>query len=235
MSTLNITDYNGWVKCRSSFYSAQETCHNYCVEFKQGLNVLRGDVDSSGWAINYGISMLDFCKKPDIAIEYGNIVYNGKSVNIKMLSEHCCYMDECFPLFKSKSSVYSLIKAGLRKTSSSYSAEDVCRLFELDDERVKRSVNQSGNERFRAMSAIGFAYSKDVFCFPWISKVMFLYYGKNLIYALSVLSEKGKIVILPTSIEIACFGVKAYNDIPSLNEEWINRRSSFLCNENIVT
>ena len=54
-----------------------------------------------------------------------------------------------------------------------------------------------GNERFRCMAAIGYAYDKDIFCFPWLSRMRFDYYHRNLTDVLQILKDRQKIVIFP--------------------------------------
>lgn len=75
-----------------------------------------------------------------------------------------------FTLFSTGKSVRKLIMQGIKKNKLDCTPDDIKALFELDDQRFERPVKCVGNERFRAMAAIGYAYGKQVYCFPWLSK-----------------------------------------------------------------
>ena len=118
---------------------------------------------------------------------------------ISDLTKHCCYLDNTlYSLFSSKrKTVLQLITKGLKKSQINMTAEQVCQLFKLDSERIHRPIYQVGNERFRAMAAVGYAYGKQVFCFPWLSKKMFDYFTNNILWLLDIIDELNLIAIVP--------------------------------------
>ena len=73
-------------------------------------------------------------------------------------------------------------------------------MFQIDNDRFERSLASMGNEIFKAMSAIGFSYNKEIFCFPWLSSKRFNSYHRNLSVLLHILEKLGKIVIVPVGI-----------------------------------
>ena len=203
MEINNISIKNdGYVYCKSNFYSAQDFLNSdFIYNFSKGINKLCGEIDSGTWAISYLISMYKYRPKDFVLFEPPKITINDNSFNLNDFFEYTCYMDKIYPLFANNSTVEKLIVKGLKHSKSEYSTEEIKRLFKLDNERFKRSLNGTGNEVFKAMAAIGFAYGKEVFCFPWFSNMRFKNYHKNITDLLDVLSNLNKIVILPLGVD----------------------------------
>ncbi len=70
-------------------------------------------------------------------------------------------------------------------------------MFCIDKERFERLLFGVGNERFRCMAAIGYVYDKDIFCFPWLSRMKFDTYHRNLTDVLQILQDRQKTILLP--------------------------------------
>ena len=132
--------------------------------------------------------------------EQPKVAVNDIMISLKEFSKASCYMDKTDPLFSSTKSVKKQIKQGLAHSKLDYSYDDIKNLFELDSQRVERSLNKVGNEIFRAMAAIGLSYNKEVFCFPWLSHKHFEYYHGNLTILLEILEKLGKTVIIPVGM-----------------------------------
>ena len=191
----------GYVHCKSSFYSAQDGLderQNYT--FFPGLNNLIGEIDSGNWAVSYLLSMYKYRPEDFILFEQPVAILNGKSILLNELTEHSCYMDKIDPLFASDHSVKELVIKGLEYSDSIYSSTDIKDMFHISDERFDRTIEGVGNEIFKAMAAIGFAYGKEIYCFPWLSNNRFKYYHENLTVLLQTLESLGKTVILPKGI-----------------------------------
>lgn len=198
IENINIKG-EAYVHCRAMFYIAQDGLsidRNYT--FETGINKLIGEIDSDLWGISYYLSMYKYRKKDFIIFEKTEIIVNGTEMSIDELSEYTCYMDESFyPLFSTGKSVRKLIMQGIKKNKMDCTPDDIKALFELDDQRFERPVKCVGNERFRAMAAIGYAYGKQVYCFPWLSKKRFDYYHGNMIWLLDILEKLEMIAIVP--------------------------------------
>lgn len=106
-------------------------------------------------------------------------------------------MDRRYPLFSNNISVRKLIARGIKKNRLSISPDEVRTLFGIDENRFERSLSFVGNEIFKVMTAIGYCYGKQVFCFPWPSQKRFTNYRGNMTYVLDTLASLNKIVILP--------------------------------------
>lgn len=189
---------SGYIYCKSSFYSAQDLFSNK-VEFNffTGTNKLVGEIDSGVWAISYLISMYEYQKKDFILHEQPIVMVNNKLAHLSEISKLSCYIDESYPLFSSNVSVRKLITKGLKKSEIKYSVDDIKNIFSLDDQRFERPLRCIGNERFRAMTAIGYSYGKEIFCFPWFSNKRFECFHNSIPYSLKILEHFKKISILP--------------------------------------
>lgn len=199
MKINNISIHNqGYVNCKSSFYSAQDILSGESLyTFSKGVNKLVDEIDSGHWAISYMISMYKHQPEDFILFNQPVAEINNKFVSLNELSDYSCYMDILDPLFSSDETVKELVMRGLTNSGSGYSCDDVKKLFCIDSERFERSLSGVGNEIFKAMAAIGFSYGKEIFCFPWLSKMRFDGYHCNLTDLLNILEGLNKIVIVP--------------------------------------
>lgn len=199
MKIKEISVFNdGYVNCRSAFYSAYDTISKERVyTFRTGVNQLVGEIDSGIWAVSYLLSM--YCHRPKdfVLFEQANAQVNGHPVSFKELLSFSCYMDKSYPLFSSKRSVRKLVDGGIAATKGDCSANDIKDLFCLNSQRFERPLAEVGNEVFRAMAAIAYSYGKQVFCFPWMSQKRFEYYHKNLSGLLEMLDHLEVIAIVP--------------------------------------
>lgn len=225
ISNFSIQNLHFFAKCHSDLYSAHTSFDKNTVSFDSGISILNCDIDEQGWALSYFIPMYNFdniyiafkdnnltnrikerlhTKKYDIILENDpKITINGADSDMKTLSEQSCYIDnETYPLFRTNKSVRYLIESGIKKYRIPFTADEIIQMFHLCEERCNRPLKYVGNERFRAMSAIGLAHSKEIFCFPWLSKKYVDYLGLNLRFALKVLEDNNKTIIFPTNSSI---------------------------------
>lgn len=189
-----------YINCKSVFYFAQNSINQYeNYEFFIGINKLLGEIDSGNWGISYLISMYPYLSYLDkkLIFQPPNAIVNNETLSLIELAKHTCYMDRIYPLFSKKKAVRTLVTKGLEKYHSKETAENIRDMFHIDPERFERPLSGIGNEIFKAMAAIGFSHEKQVFCFPWLSKMRFEYYHGNITDVLNVLESWEKIIILP--------------------------------------
>lgn len=189
---------DGSIRCKSMFYEAQDILHESSVyDFSVGVNYLYGDIDSGNWAISYVLSMYPYLiRKPPLFLP-AEAVVNGNKMTLKDLAKYTCYMDCAYPLFSSKKTVHQLVVRALKKTGMAHTAEEIREKFQLDQARFERPLSQVGNEIFRMMAAIGYCNGKQVYCFPWLSKMRFESYHLQITSTLDILQSLDKIVIVP--------------------------------------
>lgn len=189
---------SGHIHCKSSFYSAYDTLNELQIyEFAKGINQLEGEIDSGVWAISYLVSMYQHDTNSCHIFPPATIQIDGADLTLSQLCHRSCYMDSIYPLFASRKSIRKLIAKGIAHNQDMESVEGIRELFGIDKERFESPLSGVGNERFRCMATIAYVYKKDIFCFPWLSKMRFDYYHRNLTDVLQILEEKQKIVILP--------------------------------------
>ena len=188
---------DGYIRCKSSFYSALDllnSCDTY--EFTIGINKLIGDIDSGNWGISYLLSMYKYDNQNSLYSSISTVV-NQQSIPIETLWEYTCYMDEIYPLFSSEQSINQLVTQGLESNKIANTVDEIQRMFQIDQERFQRPIQCIGNERYKAMAAVGYAHQKQVFCFPWFSKMRFDSFHNHMPCLFNVLKSLKKIVILP--------------------------------------
>jgi len=197
MKINNIKIINhGWISCQSSFYTVDDVIPEKEYSFNVGVNSLTGEIDSGIFGISYLLSMYEKIDKKTLFMPFEAEV-NGEKMPLAELCKYACYMDEKYPLFSTKKSVRKLVEQGIKKTGQNKTVEEIRDTFCLDKDRFERPLHQVGNEIFRCMAAIGIAHGKEIFCFPWLSKMRFDNYHQNMTWCLDKLSYLEKIVISP--------------------------------------
>ena len=196
---------SGYIDCKSSFFSVLDILPEKEFEFSNGINKLFGDIDSGNFAISYLISMYDNVNKKMLFLPH-NAIVDESVVSLSNLEKISCYIDQSYPLFsnrkllKREKTVIQLIECGLKKSKLAYSATEILDMFEVQFHHREVLIKQTGTECYKAMSAIGFSYNKDVFCFPWFSKEKYQAFSMHITHSINVLENFNKIVILPLGV-----------------------------------
>lgn len=194
---IKITS-SGFINCKSRFYTSHCTLdETTSFSFNKGVNKMTGDIDSECWAISYLMPMYQYAKNKDIVCEQASVLVNDKNASLLDLSKVSCYMDPIYPLFSTKKPVEKLIAFYIKKNHLKYTPLEIKNLFKITDDRFKRPFNQTGNEIFKVMAAIGFVNNMQAYCFPWLSKKRFNYYHKNLSELITILENLNLTVLLP--------------------------------------
>lgn len=189
---------SGYINCKSSFYTACDTLNDFNIyEFTKGVNRLYGEIDSGVWAISYLISMYQYDTKNCNIFSPTMVQVNGLDCTLSHLCEYSCYLDTIYPLFSSKKTIRQLVSHAIAHNSNIESTDIIREIFCIDKERFEQPISGVGNERFKCMAAIGYAYKKEIFCFPWLSTIRYHYYHENLTKVLQILEDLQKTIILP--------------------------------------
>ena len=197
---------SGYVDCKSSFFSTLDILRDKEFEFSNGINKLFGDIDSGNFAISYLISMYDKVNKNTLFLPH-NATVDGIVTPLSDLAKISCYIDESYNLFSHKhlfrnKTVNQLIKCGLKKSKLTYTVTEILDMFEIQSHHRDLLIKETGTERYKIMSAIGFSYGKEVFCFPWFSKCRYEAFSAHIAYSINVLKSLNKTVILPLSKDL---------------------------------
>lgn len=192
---------DGYVLCKSKFYTARDVLSDRVFDFTLGVNKLVGGIDSGNWAVSYLLSMYKYKSKDFTLSKDPAITVNNDRISLDEFSKCSCYMDTIHPMFSKKTSVDKLVAKGLKKSKADTTSEKIRELFCIDQERFTRPLSQVGNEIFQVMAAIGYANGKDVFCFPWLSDERYRYYQVRIDAVTEILASLDKVVILPLERE----------------------------------
>ncbi len=189
---------DGYIYCESEFYSVHDILDKSSdYKFSVGVNTLYGGIDSGNWGVSYLLSMFKYnFSQSSLFLPYTAVV-NNETVSLEQLWQYTCYMDKLYPLFSEKKTARQLVLEGIRENGILASPEDICDLFYISPDRFERPISGMGNERFKAMAAIGYSHGKEVFCFPWFSKKRLDGFHNQIPGALTVLESLKKVVILP--------------------------------------
>lgn len=74
-------------------------------------------------------------------------------------------------------------------------------MFEVSKAGAGKSIHKVGDERWKASIAIGFAYCKKIFCYPWMNSKDIELLKEQMTKSIKVLTENNCIVVLPTTKE----------------------------------
>lgn len=197
IESLKISGIDGYIECQSNFYQAHNVCNSQSYDFVKGVNMLEGEIDSGVWAVSYLLSMAEYKKKDFILFEPVQILINNQQTALGEALKYSMYMDKSYPLFSIKKTVSEMVSKALKTSNRQETPDEIRDLFHIDQGRFIRPLSGAGNERFRAMAAIGFCYGKEIFCFPWLSKMRFDYYHGQMEDLFNILTSLNKMVILP--------------------------------------
>ncbi len=104
------------------------------------------------------------------------------------------------PIFSTNETVKNLVSNGIKQNGLEFSPNEIRDMFHMDAERFMRPVSGVGNERFRAMAAIGFVHGKQIFCFPWMSRLRFDAFHGHMTDLLDILENLKMVVIVPVGL-----------------------------------
>ena len=199
MAINSITIRNdGYINCKSVFYTAKDGLNkNTEYVFSTGINKLEGDIDSGIWAVSYLLSMYKPNNYDFVLFDKAEAQIDTKTVSLKELKKYACYLDETNPFYSKYKTVKQMVENGIKKSKLNITPDEIRDMFMISPDRFERKLSCVGNEVFKAMSAIGYSYGKQVFCFPWISKMRFDNFNRNITDLLEVLQNLKTIIVLP--------------------------------------
>lgn len=202
---ITISSFTGYFYCRSAMCSTHCTCDNTSVSLSVGINRLKGEIDSFGYAISYALSMANCDREGVILGKKPFIKWGEDLLDLSEVCERACYIDVLYPSFDEGQTALSLLETAQKKNKTNYNTKQIIERFCLSQDRLERPLFQCGNEAIRCMVAIGLLEGKDLFCFPWYSKTKFDFYKTTLDFVLKELEKDQKIVLVPMSEEAEQF------------------------------
>lgn len=93
------------------------------------------------------------------------------------------------------------IEAGVRANDSELSADTVQNMFELLEPRLGRSIRYVSGARWKFSIAIGYAYGKKIFCYPWMNSKDIGMMEEQMRKHIEILTDNNCFVVFPTTKE----------------------------------
>lgn len=106
--------------------------------------------------------------------------------------------------FSREMTVKNQISKALKCSNINLGTKDIISKFDLRQDRVGYKLNNLSWESWRASIAIGYAYGKKIFCFPWLDTAYLkdLILNTGFIFYINILKENGAVIIIPSSDEL---------------------------------
>ena len=168
---------------------------NFSYSFQYGkAYLLESTANGGGWSLSWIIGGL--IEQTNGTIERDGFEY----ARVERRKDAWCIRHETSPknLFW-EPSVISQIRHGLKLANNQFlqSEEELINRIGLSPERYKRPLRQLSHEAWRASCAIGMAFGKSIYCFPYMSPDYLEHYPdfKGII---NLLKESSALVLLPT-------------------------------------
>ncbi|WP_222861015.1 hypothetical protein [Paenibacillus ihumii] len=169
--------------------------------FKKGGSYgIIGQCGEGGWGLSYNLAGRE-------QFISGEIKLDGMLATLTDLEGISWYVGEGIsrnPFSKRKSIIKQLEEAIKHNHSGSIqSVGEIVELFNLSQDRLNLKLEELSWERWKASLAIGYAYGKQIFCFPWMSTgwINDLILNCSIHICIEILKNAGAIIILPTQAE----------------------------------
>lgn len=176
----------------------QDCLHNYSFEFQVGnLYGVVGEFGNGGAALSCGLTgNTDFYE--------GRIYIDDKEETISNIIKNSWYVG--YDLYGShnpfrRKTIKEQIEAGVRATHCELSAKTIQDIFYVSEERVGRNIKKISGERWKASIAIGYAYGKKIFCYPWMNSRDVEHLKEQMAKNIKILIDNKCVVVLPTTKE----------------------------------
>lgn len=179
---LEIRNFSCWSICKYYEQVYPSRTPRFSYTFLPGIYALTGQINNGGWAFTYALS--PYRKNKRNSILYGQPEYNpeyyidDQPVNMETLREMTCVLGQYRPRWYAKlgfrdESGGSRLKKALTKGNTGHTYEELVDKLELDEGRLSRRIDHTGNERWRITMAIGLAEGRKIFCYPWMTSSEF--------------------------------------------------------------
>lgn len=203
MATLEkiiLDNFSGGGKCNLFHYGIVQDClPKNKFEFLSGnFYGIIGEFGTGGAALSciltgntqfYGGQIYVDDKESSIDYIIRNSWYVGLDTNKKKCK------------LRRKKTIRECIESGVRETAQECDAQMIGNLFNVSKERVERNIRYASGERWKASAAIGYAYGKKIFCYPWMNSKDVELLRQQLSETIKILIDCECIIIFPTTTE----------------------------------
>lgn len=154
--------------------------------------------------LGHGGAALSCCLTGNTSFFEGEIYIDDKKEPLSSIVENSWYVG--YDIYGSRNpfkrkSIKEQIKAGVQATHCELDADTIQNMFCVSNPRAGRSIKHVSGERWKAFIAIGFAYGKKIFCYPWMNSEDIEHLKVQMKKNIEVLTNNDCIVVLPTTKE----------------------------------
>lgn len=157
---------------------------------------LDSELGNGSWALSWIIS-------GKVRQQKGIISVDGKVLNARKRKKHsqCVGINGHSFVFLKKKTIENQILEGLKRTNFK-NAKDVTSIadtFKVNKLKLDRILEHVSAMRFKASMAIGHAFDKDIYCFPWMAQNWIFNFDDIWLRELVMyLKSKSALIIIPT-------------------------------------
>lgn len=157
------------------------------------------DHNESGWGISCLLSGRLKLNDEIVLINNKRYIKNdrikeGWYVGEGLYKKQCCLFEK---------TIKQQIAFALKHSQLNMTVDDIINKFELSQHRINNKFSHMSWESWRASAAIGYAYGKCIFCFPWLDTAYLkdVIFSTGFLFYIKILRDAGTIIILPSSDE----------------------------------
>ena len=209
-------------------FTARGTCEIFhhdivkeCIQDKSfeiyagTLNGIVGEFGNGGAAISCGMTgnvrfyggriyvdnkeeTIDYIVKNSWYIGYDIYGSHKPLFRRKIIGEPLCYE---YDILRRRKTIKEQIEAGVQAKHCDLNTDTIQNMFELREPRLGRSIKYVNGERWKSSIAIGFAYGKKIFCYPWVNSKDVGIMEEQMRKNIKILTDSNCFVVLPTTKE----------------------------------
>ncbi|MCM1117927.1 MAG: ATP-binding cassette domain-containing protein [bacterium] len=199
MEKVILRDFSAGRECDLFHHGiVRDSLSHHNFEFRAGnLYGIIGEFGEGGAALSCALTgNTNYCE--------GKIFIDGKEETIDHIIKSSWYVG--YDIYGARSpfrrkTVKEQIRNGILATHCQKDADAIQEMFRVSEERVGRTIGRVSGERWKASIAIGFAYGKKIFCYPWMNSQDVEHLKEQIKHSVQILIQNGCIVILPTTRE----------------------------------
>lgn len=194
--TINNLSFDGLVDF-SLIGRKHDVIDNFSANFDFGkCYCLDSELGNGSWALSWIISGKTKQQKGFISID-GNVLNTRKR---KKYSQCVGINGHGFITLKKKT-IENQILEGLKRTNfkNAKDVDSVADIFKLNKLKLDRILEHVSAMRFKASMAIGYAFDKKIYCFPWMAQDWIFNFDDIWLRELvTYLKNSGALIIIPT-------------------------------------
>lgn len=201
LEKIVFKDFSVGGACDLFQYGVTQDClRGHGTVFEMYAGILNGIVGEFG----NGGAVLSYILANNTNLYEGKIYIDDKKETISPIVENSWYIGYDIYGFRKplkRKTIREQIMDGVRESQCDLNADAIQNMFEVSEAGARKSIQKVGMERWKASTAIGYAYQKKIFCYPWMNSRDVELLREQMTKSIQILIENNCIVVLPTTKE----------------------------------